>query len=196
MAAANAFVSLGLKDVGYTYVNIDDCWSTKNRNGSGHLVPDPAKWPEGIAAVATRIHALGLKFGLYGDAGTQTCAGYPGSQGNEVRDAQTLASWGVDYWKYDNCNTPSSGNSSAWYIKMRDALADSGRPIFFSMCNWGRDDVWTWGKNVGNSWRMSSDITNQWSSVASIAASAVPMAKYAGPGGFNDLDMMVNISWD
>lgn len=202
LAAANAFVSLGLKELGYTYVNIDDCWSTKSRAENGSLVPDPTKWPNGVAAVASRIHNMGLKFGLYGCAGTKTCADYPGSQGYEKQDAKTLAKWGVDYWKYDNCYTPCdtvptpksckspAGNTSTWYAPMRDALASSGRPILFSMCQWGRDKVWTWGTNYGNSWRMSGDIHDSWSSVSSIAAAAAGMWRYAAPGGFNDLDMM------
>ena len=96
-------MSLGLKDLGYTYVNIDDCWSEKARDAGGNLVPNATRWPNGVKAVSDQIHAMGLKFGMYGCAGTLTCAGYPGSQGHEVQDAKTLASWGVDYWKYDNC---------------------------------------------------------------------------------------------
>ncbi|EHL03276.1 putative Alpha-galactosidase [Glarea lozoyensis 74030] len=102
LKTANAFISLGLKDAGYTYINIDDCWTTKSRDSSGNLVPDPSKFPQGMKSLADQIHGLGLKLGLYGDAGTQTCGGYPGSQGHEVQDAKLLASWGVDYWKHDN----------------------------------------------------------------------------------------------
>jgi alpha-galactosidase len=191
LQTADLFVSLGLKDLGYNYVNIDDCWSTKSRNSSGYLTPDPQKWPNGIKAVTDQIHAKGLKFGLYGDRGTQTCAGYPGSLNNEEKDAKTLASWGVDYWKYDNCATTNE-NSHTEYEKMRDALANSGYKIFYSLCNWGRDNVWTWGKNVGNSWRITDDNFNSWSYVASIAAKGAGIAQYGGPGGFNDWDMMVS----
>ncbi|KAF2281180.1 alpha-galactosidase [Westerdykella ornata] len=198
---ANKFISLGLKDLGYEYINIDDCWSTKSRNATGHLVPDPGKWPNGIKAVADQIHAMGLKFGLYGCAGTLTCAGYPGSEGHELQDAQTLASWGVDYWKYDNCYTPCNGgrvqtcqspqgNTRTWMTTMGTALEKSGRKIFYSLCQWGRDNVWTWGASVGNSWRMSVDNWNDWASVVRIASAAAGMSQYAGPGGFNDLDMM------
>ncbi|PMD33325.1 glycoside hydrolase family 27 protein [Hyaloscypha variabilis F] len=192
---AKAFVSLGLKDLGYLYVNIDDCWASKARDSAGNLVPDPAKWPNGIKAVTDQIHDMGLKMGLYGDAGRETCGGYPGSQGHEVQDGKTLASWGVDYWKYDNCYTGTGfnnagANTSTYYPTMRDSLLNSGRPIFFSMCQWGRDNVWIWGGSVGNSWRMSDDIQNNWGSVASIAAKAATIAQYAAPGGFNDLDMM------
>ncbi|KAK3318968.1 alpha-galactosidase [Apodospora peruviana] len=198
---ANAFISLGLKDAGYQYINIDDCWSTMSRNSSGYLVADPNKFPQGMKAVADQVHSLGLKFGLYGCAGTKTCAGYPGSQGYEDKDAKLLASWGVDYWKHDNCYTPCkqgsvqtcgnpSGSTQTWYAKMRDALANSGRPIFYSLCNWGRDNVWTWGNQTGQSWRMSVDNWNDWASVVRIASSAAPIAQYSGPYGYNDLDMM------
>jgi alpha-galactosidase len=202
LKVADLLVSLGLKDAGYQYLNIDDCWSSKSRNSTGHLVADPSKWPQGIKPISDRIHGMGLKFGLYGDAGTMTCAGYPGSQGHEVQDAKTLASWGVDYWKHDACYLPcvtggvpqtcwdSRSSTKSYYSTMRDALAQAGRPILFSMCQWGRDSVWTWGKDYGNSWRMSGDIANNWNSLATIAANAAGMAQYAAPGGFNDLDML------
>jgi alpha-galactosidase len=202
LKTANAFISLGLKDLGYQYVNIDDCWSTMSRNSSGYLVADPNKFPQGMKAVADQVRSLGLKFGLYGCAGTKTCGGYPGSQGYEDKDAKLIASWGVDYWKHDNCYTPCnqgsvqtcgspSGSTQTWYVKMRDALANSGRPIFYSLCNWGRDNVWTWGNQTGQSWRMSVDNWNDWASVVRIASSAAPIAQYSGPYGYNDLDMMV-----
>ncbi|KAH8743981.1 glycoside hydrolase superfamily [Diaporthe sp. PMI_573] len=205
---AKAFVSLGLKDAGYEYINIDDGWTIKSRGSDDSLVPDPNKWPNGIAAVATQIHGMGLKMGLYGDSGTSTCSGYPGSQGYEEKDAKTLAGWGVDLWKYDNvytqldfsfacastpimnCAVPAGSNSQTRYTTMRDALASSGRDIYYAMCNWGQDSVWTWGQNTGNSWRISGDVTNKWSSIASIASGAQALAQYAGPGGFNDFDML------
>jgi alpha-galactosidase len=202
LKVANLMVSLGLKAAGYQYLNIDDCWTTKQRASNGHLVPDPAKWPQGMKPVIDQIHAMGLKFGLYGDAGTMTCAGYPGSQGHEATDAKDLAAWGVDYWKHDACYTPcvtggvpqtcwdSRSPTKQYYATMRDALAGAGRPILFSMCQWGRDSVWTWGKDYGNSWRVSGDIANTWASLSTIAANAAGYAKYAGPGGFNDLDML------
>lgn len=147
---------------------------------------------------------MGLKLGLYGDAGTLTCGGYPGSQGFEQKDAQLLASWGVDYWKYDNCYTPCNGpivqtcgnpagNSQTWYVKMRDHLLQTGKPIFYSLCNWGRDSVWTWGAATGNSWRMSVDNWGGWADVVRIGSAAGPIAQYSKPGGFNDLDMMVSL---
>jgi len=196
LKTAKAFVDLGLKDLGYTYLNIDDCWSLKQRNSTGHLQADPAKFPNGMDGLAKEIHGMGLKLGLYGDAGTLTCAGYPGSYGSEQKDADTLVAWGVDYWKFDNCLTekPYTNKgitSDKYYPTMRDALLKTGKPILFSICQWGRDEVWTWAGKVGNSWRMSPDIQNSWSSVASIAAKAATIHQYSGPGGFNDLDMMV-----
>lgn len=195
LQTAKAFVDLGLKDLGYVYVNIDDCWSNRQRNSTGYLVADPSKFPKGIDGLAKEIHSMGLKLGLYGDAGTLTCAGYPGSYGYEQKDADTIAAWGVDYWKYDNCLTevPYTNKgikSPQYYPIMRDALLKTGKKIIFSICQWGRDDVWTWGASVGHMWRMSPDIENSWSSVASIAAKAATIHKYSGPGGFNDLDMM------
>lgn len=124
-----------------------------SRDAAGNLVADPNGWPAGVKTVADQIHGLGLKFGLYGDAGTATCAGFPGSLGHESQDAKQLAAWGVDYWKYDNCNAPS-GNSQSRYQTMSDALAASGRTILYSLCNWGVDSVWTWGASAGNSWRV------------------------------------------
>ncbi|KAM3088347.1 hypothetical protein ACMFMG_002400 [Clarireedia jacksonii] len=201
MTAANQFVNLGLKNLGYTYVNIDDCWHSKSRDSSGNLVADPSKWPNGIAYVANQIHGMGLKFGLYGDAGTMTCAGYPGSQGHEQQDAKLLSSWGVDYWKYDNCYTPCTNgqvpqtcwtkrNSESWYQLFGNALSAQSHAILYSICSWGVDSVWTWGNSVGNSWRITGDIQDTWSSVASIANTAAGISQYSVPGGFNDLDML------
>ncbi|KAK2761371.1 hypothetical protein FQN54_001893 [Arachnomyces sp. PD_36] len=201
---ANKFVELGLKDLGYQYVNIDDCWSTKERDGSGNLVPDPNKWPNGIRAVADQIHDLGLKFGLYGCAGQMTCASYPGSEGYEVQDAELLASWDIDYWKHDNCFTEctseprpqtcweGSVDTKPWYGTMRDALQGVAgtKEILFNICQWGRNEVWTWGYDYGHSWRIEGDNWGDWESVVRIGARAGDIAEYSGPGGFNDLDML------
>ncbi|KAI9152374.1 Alpha-galactosidase [Paramyrothecium foliicola] len=201
---ANKFVSLGLRDLGYTYVNIDDCWSTKYRDSSGNLVPDPSKWPNGIKSVVDKLHSMQLKFGLYGCAGTLTCAGYPGSWGREAQDARLLASWDVDFWKHDACYTPCTNgqspqtcwspefNTRAWYENMRDALAAvrSTKNIYYNLCQWGRDNVWMWGNKVGNSWRMSADNWQDWDSVQRIGSAAAAISQYSGPGGFNDLDML------
>lgn len=187
--AANAFVSLGLRDLGYKYINMDDTWSASTRDSNGNLQADPTKFPNGIPALVDEIHNMSLSFGLYGDSGTATCSGFPGSEGYESQDAALLSSWGVDYWKYDNCNTPS-GNSQPRYETMRDALLAQSHTILYSLCQWGADNVATWGATVGNSWRISSDATNGWSSVVTIASGNAGNAEYAAPGGFNDMDMM------
>ncbi|KAF5351855.1 hypothetical protein D9756_007703 [Leucocoprinus leucothites] len=162
LATAHQFVSLGLKDVGYEYINIDDCWSMMSRDIFGRIVPDPNKFPNGISGVANQVHGLGLKMGIYSDAATKTCAGFPGSLGSEVIDATTFASWGIDYLKYDNCNVPSNwadsssppggdwynSNSGIRYRQMTAALADVSRPIQLDICIWGTAQVWTWGARV------------------------------------------------
>lgn len=204
---ANALISLGLNELGYVHVNIDDCWTTMERDESGNLVPDPEKWPRGIQAVVDEIHDMGLFFGLYGCAGTMTCAGYPGSEGHEVQDAELLASWGVDFWKHDNCYTPCNdsplpqtcgnpaGHTQEWYGTMRDAIlgVNETKNILFNICQWGRDEVWTWGYDYGNSWRISTDNWGDWESVVRIGSTAAGIAEYSEPGGFNDLDMLVSI---
>ncbi|MFR0359212.1 glycoside hydrolase family 27 protein [Streptomyces sediminimaris] len=188
-STARAMHTNGMQAAGYSYVNIDDCWMTRNRDSGGHLVPDPAKFPDGIKGTADYVHSLGLKLGIYEDAGTATCAGYPGSLGHERTDAQSFASWGVDYLKYDNCNN-TGVPARTRYTAMRDALAATGRPILFSLCNWGQENVWTWGADVGNSWRTTGDISPSFSSMLSIFHSNVGLASYAGPGHWNDPDML------
>ncbi len=188
-STAQAMHTNGMQAAGYSYVNIDDCWLTHSRDSSGHLVPDPAKFPDGIKGTADYVHSLGLKLGIYEDAGTATCAGYPGSLGHETTDAQSFASWGVDYLKYDNCNN-NGVPAQTRYTAMRDALAATGRPILYSLCNWGQENVWTWGAGVGNSWRTTGDISASFSSMLSIFHSNVGLASYAGPGHWNDPDML------
>ncbi len=188
-ATALAMHNDGMQAAGYQYVNIDDCWLTHNRDSSGRLVPDPSKFPDGISGTAAYVHSLGLKLGIYEDAGTATCAGYPGSLGHESTDANTFASWGVDYLKYDNCNNNGISAQSR-YTAMRDALAATGRQILFSLCNWGQENVWTWGANVGNSWRTTGDINASYGSMLGIFHSNVALASYAGPGHWNDPDML------
>ncbi|MFG1679341.1 lectin [Nonomuraea sp. NPDC049269] len=187
---ADAMVSSGMASAGYTYVNIDDCWSTKNRNSNGDLVPDPQKFPNGIKALADYVHSKGLKLGIYSSAGTTTCAGYPASLGNERRDAALWASWGIDYLKYDNCGDHRGLNGQQRYTAMRDALAATGRPIVYSLCNWGQESVWTWGMPVGNSWRNTGDIAANWNSIMGILDQQVGLDAYSGPGGWNDPDML------
>ncbi|MBW8817427.1 MAG: alpha-galactosidase [Streptomyces sp.] len=188
-STAQAMHTNGMQAAGYSYVNIDDCWMTHNRDSGGRLVPDPAKFPDGIKGTADYVHSLGLKLGIYEDAGTATCAGYPGSLGHESTDAQSFASWGVDYLKYDNCNN-NGVSAQSRYTAMRDALAATGRPILYSLCNWGQDNVWTWGAGVGNSWRTTGDISANFASMLSIFHSNVGLASYAGPGHWNDPDML------
>ena len=146
---ADIFVSRGLKDAGYQYVNLDDCWAKTSRDSSGNLVPDPVRFPNGIKALADYVHSKGLKIGIYTSAGTKTCntAGFPGGLGHEQQDANLFASWGIDYLKYDNCNNQGV-DAQQRYKTMRDALARTGRPIVYSICEWGRSDpkVWTWGE--------------------------------------------------
>jgi alpha-galactosidase len=190
---ADFLVSSGLKRDGYQYVNIDDCWSLKQRGPDARLVPDPVKFPDGIKGVADYVHSKGLKLGIYGDAGTQTCAGYPGSLGHEVLDAQTWADWGVDYVKYDNCNNQSDGSQADYirrYTAMRDAIDKTGRPMVFSICEWGTSQPWLWGAGVGNLWRTTGDVSDNWTSVRSIISQNALVAQYAGPGHWNDPDML------
>ncbi|GAB3159334.1 carbohydrate-binding protein [Amycolatopsis stemonae] len=188
---ADIFVTKGLKDVGYTYVNIDDCWALPDRDAKGNLVPDPVRFPHGIKALADYVHGKGLKFGIYTSAGTHTCnkAGFPGGLGHEQQDANTFASWGVDYLKYDNCNNQGV-DAQQRYKAMRDALAKSGRPIAYSICEWGQSKPWTWAAPVGNLWRTTGDISDKWSSMISKAQANRGLAQYAGPGHWNDPDML------
>jgi alpha-galactosidase len=166
---------------------------THSRDTQGRLVPDPVKFPDGIKGTADYVHSKGLKLGIYEDAGTATCAGYPGSLGHETTDAQTFADWGVDYLKYDNCNNKSDGTRADFvnrYTAMRDALLATGRPIVYSLCEWGQQNPWEWAGDVGNSWRTTGDISDNWSSMLSIAQSNLSLAPYSGPGHWNDPDML------
>ncbi|KAH9781147.1 alpha-galactosidase 2 [Citrus sinensis] len=174
---ADAMVTSGLAALGYQYINLDDCWAELNRDSKGNFVPKASAFPAGIKALADYVHAKGLKLGIYSDAGTQTCSKtMPGSLGHEEQDAKTFASWGVDYLKYDNC--------------FNTALLNSGRPIFFSLCEWGREDPATWAPKIGNSWRTTGDIKDNWNSMTSLADQNDKWASYAGPGGYNDPDML------
>jgi alpha-galactosidase len=194
LGVADTFVSTGLKDAGYQYVNIDDCWALPSRDSDGNLVPDPVRFPHGIKYVADYVHTKGLKFGIYSSAGTKTCNvnGFPGGLGHEQQDANLWASWGVDYLKYDNCNNQNV-DAQTRYKAMRDALANTGRPIVYSICEWGRTGppkVWEWGADVGNLWRTTGDISDNWSSMISRVHSDDDLAAFAGPGHWNDPDML------
>eukprot|EP01084_Bolivina_argentea_P286210 490955_1 len=183
----DALVGTGLAQAGYVYANIDDCWQ-KTRTADGTIVPDPNTFPSGMASLAKYAHSKGLKFGLYSDAGYKTCAERPGSYGFEINDADAYASWGVDYLKYDNCNHPDEAMKQR-YETMTGALNQTGRPIFFSMCSWGLENVDTWGNQTGNSWRATDDINDTWVSMLWNWDHNGP-AESAGPGGWNDPDML------
>ena len=158
-SAADAMVSSGMKDAGYQYVIIDDCWQV-SRDAAGNIVVDAKKFPSGIKALADYVHSKGLKFGIYSDAGTKTCAGRPGSRGHEYQDAIMYAAWGVDYLKYDWCSTGTEDAQEA-YTTMGDALKATGRPIVFSLCEWGTHKPWLWGAAAGgNSWRTTGALAD------------------------------------
>ncbi|HEY3867966.1 MAG TPA: glycoside hydrolase family 27 protein [Actinocrinis sp.] len=197
---ADAMVANGMKAAGYDYVNIDDCWQEKTRDANGDLVADPAKFPDGIAALAAYVHSKGLKLGIYEDAGTTTCGGYPGSLGHEQQDAALFASWGADYLKYDQCNIPFTNwpnetheqIDEQLYTTMSNALKATGRPMVFSMCN-GTDAAalpWLWGAPVSNLWRTTTDIQDNFASMVANVNLNATLAQYAGPGAWNDPDML------
>ena len=199
---ADAMVKSGMKDAGYHYVVIDDCWQV-SRDKNGNIVADPQRFPSGIKALADYIHALGLKFGIYSDAGSKTCQGRPGGLGHEYQDALKYASWEVDYLKYDWCNTTTQ-DAKAAYANMRAALDAAGRPIVLSICEWGKNEPWLWGAEVGgNLWRTTDDIQDRWSGkeewspgkccsfgVVDIIDAEADIYSYAGPGHWNDPDML------
>ena len=197
-AQADAMVASGLRDAGYVYVNIDDTWEGK-RDAQGFIHPN-AKFPD-MKALADYVHSKGLKLGIYSSPGPRTCAGYEGSLGHEAQDAQTYADWGVDYLKYDLCSlgekmvavSPLEARAimRQAYVKMHLALEKTRRPIVYSLCQYGVDSVWRWGASVGgNSWRTTGDITDTYDRMAEIGFGQAGLAKYAGPGHWNDPDML------
>ncbi len=193
---ADALVTSGMKDAGYQYLVIDDCWQT-SRDANGNIVPDAANFPSGMKALADYVHSKGLKFGVYSDAGTGTCQNRPGGRGYEYQDARQYAAWGVDYLKYDWCNH-STQDSQSSYALMSDALKKSGRPIVFSLCEWGSTKPWLWARDVGNLWRSTGDIVDKWSGkekwgglgAIDIIELQNGLESYAGPGHWNDPDML------
>jgi alpha-galactosidase len=196
---ADAMVSNGMKEAGYIYINIDDCWQGE-RDSLGNIHPDAERFPSGMKALSDYIHSLGLKFGIYSDAGWQTCGGRPGSRGYEYQDALTYAKWGVDYLKYDWCNTDGL-NAKGAYLTMRNALHSAGRPVVFSICEWGDSKPWEWAKDIGHLWRTTGDIINCfdctvdhgiWKSwgIMQILDKQEGLRNYAGPDHWNDPDMM------
>lgn len=200
---ADAMVANGMRDAGYAYVNIDDCWQGE-RDKDGFIQADPARFPSGIKALADYVHTRGLKLGIYSDAGVKTCGGRAGSQGHEFQDAAQYARWGVDYLKYDWCNTGTGAaqrNPREAYATMRAALDQAGRPIVFSICEWGDSKPWEWAAGIGNLWRTTGDIANCWScklghgswnslGVMEILDKQEGLRRYAGPGHWNDPDML------
>lgn len=192
LQSAETMVKSGLKDAGYEYVVIDDCWSLKERDKAGRLVADPEKFPHGMRYLADQIHAMGLKFGMYSCAGTVTCAGYPASYEHEFTDARTFADFGVDYLKYDYCFRSIATPGHLLYKRMGIALANCGRDILFSNCSWGADDTHVWIQETGaNSFRSTGDIFDSWKSIKGIAQSQLRLQEYNGVGCFNDMDMLV-----
>jgi alpha-galactosidase len=198
---ADAMAASGMQQAGYQYIVIDDCWQT-GRDSAGNIITDPVKFPHGIKALADYIHSKGLKFGIYTCAGTKTCAGRPASLGYEYEDARQYAAWGVDYLKEDWCNTLKGQNAEASYTLMRNAVFKAGRPIVFSLCEWGSNKPWLWAKDVGHLWRSCGDIGNSWSYKETGSGKAQSgsvlgnldlqrgLEKYAGPGHWNDPDML------
>jgi alpha-galactosidase len=196
---ADAMVASGMKDAGYQYVNIDDCWHGE-RDAQGFIHPNKEHFPSGMKALADYVHARGLKLGIYSDAGWKTCGGKPGSRGYEYQDALTYAEWGVDYLKYDWCNANGLKAEGA-YLTMREALRKAGRPVLFSLCEWGDNKPWEWAKDVGHSWRTTGDIYpcfdciedhGTWKSwgVLQILDKQEGLRRYAGPDHWNDMDML------
>jgi len=191
--------SLGLIDVGYKQLNLDDCWASKNRSATGLLVPDPAKFPSGFNSLTSKLHKLGLNAGIYSDSGWFTCAGYPGSFEHEQSDVEQFTSWGFDYLKYDNCAIPYDSiikqGIVGKYQRMADAISavqkkKGGNPLVFSLCEWGWSQVWLWGKTMGQSWRITGDIAPQWDSLAAIIDTQSFIASSTDFFGHNDMDML------
>src|SRR6266581_4070008 len=200
---ADAMVKSGMKDAGYQYIVIDDCWQV-SRDANGNIIVDPQRFPNGMKPVADYVHSLGLKFGIYSDAGSLTCQKRPGGLGHEYQDALMYASWGVDYLKYDWCNTLPGQDAKSSYANIRQALDASGRPIVLSICEWGGRQPWLWGAEVGgNLWRTTGDIQDRWAGkkewnpgnccnygMLDIADLNEEHYAAAGPGHWNDPDML------
>jgi len=198
-AQADAMVASGLRDVGYRYINIDDTWEGQ-RDAQGVIHPN-AKFPD-MKALADYVHSKGLKLGIYSSPGAKTCAGYEGSLGHEAQDAQTYAAWGVDYLKYDLCSLGPSMQAAgdlekaqaleiAAYQKMNIALRATGRPIVYSLCQYGFYQPWRWGRSVGGAlWRTTGDINDKFARMIQIGTSQAGLSKFQEPGSWNDPDML------
>lgn len=192
LETAAALVDRGMRDVGYEYVVIDDVWEAAERI-DGRLAADTVRFPRGIKAVAADVHGMGLKLGIYSSAGTLTCEGELASFGNETIDAHTFADWDVDFLKYDYCHVPPGADGPSLYQKMGQALRSTGRDIVFSVCEWGTNRPWEWGASVGaHMWRTTHDIFDAWESIIDIGFDQQEgLEPYAGPGRWNDPDMLV-----
>lgn len=191
MESADAMVESGLRDAGYEYLVIDDCWSKKHRE-NGKLVADPEKFPHGMKFIGDYIHSKGLKFGMYSCAGNLTCGGYPASFEHEFTDAESFAQWGVDFLKYDYCNKPKAIPGEVLYRRMGNALANCGREILFNSCSWGTDKTEEWVRSANVSmWRSTGDIMDAWHSIKHIHQQQLKLQPYNSLGCFNDMDMLV-----
>jgi alpha-galactosidase len=193
---AEAIIAGGMREAGYNTLVIDDGWEAMERDSLGRLIPDPERFPSGMKALGDFLHEKGFKFGIHNCAGTLTCSGFPGGRGHEFEDARTYASWGVDYLKYDWCSH-GTANAEETYRTMRDALYAAGRPIVFSLCEWGNNKPWLWAEEVGHLWRTTGDVTDcydcqavysvGWKQILNVQ---VGLEKYAGPDHWNDPDML------
>jgi alpha-galactosidase len=203
LAIANAFITSGMKDSGYQYVNIDDCWGEASRDAHSGLVASHADFPKGMKALADSIHAKGLKLGIYTDLSNQTCAQtMPGLYGHEQQDCDSFVAWGIDYVKVDFCQQGTSINPQTQYPIIRDDLhkavdtmkahgVSTAHEILFSICNWGANSPWVWGMATGNLWRTTGDINHgSFGSPLSNMDQTAGLYSYAGPGGWNDPDML------
>ena len=189
LETADAMIKSGMRDAGYGYVVIDDAWQESVRDDAGDLVENRWAFPHGLGWLADRLHERGMRFGLYTDAGTRTCQGYPGSLGNEVRDAKRFAEWKVDFMKVDWCHTEGLRGRTT-YPKWAEAIKGSGRPMILSISEWARDRPWEWAGSVGHMWRTTADIADTWDSITGIADGQVDLHPFAGPDRWNDPDML------
>ena len=189
---ADVMAEQGFLEAGYNYLVIDDCWSERERDENGRLIPDKKKFPNGMKAVADYVHSKGLKFGMYSCAGIRTCADYPGSYDHEFIDAETFAEWGVDYLKYDFCTFPHTAICKQRYQMMSMALKATGRDILFSACNWGVENPGEWMRSIGaGMYRSTGDIFDKFESYRDIFVSQIDKLCYNAPNCFNDIDMMI-----
>ena len=188
---ADTMVEKGYLEAGYEYLIIDDCWSLKERDDTGNLVPDPEKFPNGMKSLADYVHSKGLKFGMYSCAGILTCAGYPSSYDHEFQDAALFAEWGIDYLKYDYCNFPKNADCINRYQTMSMALKATGKNILFAACNWGSENSWSWMRSIGaHTYRSTGDIFDNFRSFMGIFQSQLEHLCQSGPYCFNDMDML------